>query len=153
MDGLQLSDLSGMISRLSENPAAMNALSSMLGNLGQSPPKSAPKNENPDILSVLGSLSSLMNGSPPKPEYSARSEPLPPPQKERDGEDRFQSDRPHSDRLSSIFGTREEIKNRILLLNALRPYLSETRRERLELVIKLLKLTELGELGALLNRP
>ena len=153
MDGLQFSDLGAMISRLSENPAAMNALSSMLGNLSQAPQKAAPKNESSDILSVLGSLSSLMNGAPPKPDASDKVEPLLPPPKEQEGEDRFQGDRPHPDRLSSIFGTREEIKNRILLLNALRPYLSETRRERLELVIKLLKLTELGELGALLNRP
>lgn len=146
-----------MLSRLSENPAAMNALSSMLGNLNQAPKRTAPQNENTDILSVLGSLGSLMNGSSAKNdsgEPTNRGEAFLPPPKDRDREDHGGGrEQGRSDRLTSIFGTREEIKNRIFLLNALRPYMSETRRERLELVIKLLKLTELGELGALLNRP
>ena len=50
-----------------------------------------------------------------------------------------------------MLGTQEEIKNRIVLLNALRPYLSEARREKLETVIKLMRLAEIGALSSLLK--
>ncbi len=54
--------------------------------------------------------------------------------------------------VSKIFGTKEEMQHRIALLNAVKPYLSEERREKLDGVIKLLKLTELGELSGLLSK-
>ena len=50
------------------------------------------------------------------------------------------------------FGSKEDIKNRIALLNAVKPFLSEKRQEKLELIIKLLKLSELGELTKLLGK-
>ena len=53
--------------------------------------------------------------------------------------------------IGKIFGSQEEIKNRIILLNAVRPYLSEARREKLEAVIKLMRLAEIGTLGSLLK--
>ncbi len=54
--------------------------------------------------------------------------------------------------VSKIFGSKEEMQHRIALLNAVKPYLSEERRDKLDGVIKLLKLTELGELGGLLSK-
>ena len=152
MDGIQLSDLSGIISRLSENPAAVQALGGLLGNLNQQPPKEPPRAESGDLSGLLGNLGSILNGGARnfgdgagdrgRRDWS-----------EQGGYEQPKRDQGLSERITGIFGTREEIKNRILLLNALRPYLSEQRRERLEMVIKFLKLTELGELGALLNRP
>lgn len=143
MDGIQLSDLSSLISRLSENPAAIQALGSLLGGLNQQSSKEPPRSEGGELSGILGNLGSLLNGSDRSPKDRIEQAKLEPPKKEHG----------ISERITGIFGTREEIKNRILLLNALRPYLSEPRRERLEMVIKFLKLTELGELGALLNRP
>ncbi len=152
MDGLQLSDLGNMLSRLSENPNALNALSGLLGNLSAPPKKEPPKSDSDDILSFFSSLSNLRGGgneqSSGAPKQAQETHAQGFPQIESASPKREQNNP-----LSSIFGTREEIKNRILLLNALRPYLSESRRDRLEMVIKLLKLTELGELSSLLNRP
>ena len=148
MDGIQLSDLGNMLSRLSENQSAMSALSGLLGNLSAPPKKEPPKSDSDDILSFLSSLGNQRGG-----EHTSNAQ----KQAHENHDQRFpQIESPSPKReqtnpLSSIFGTREEIKNRILLLNALRPYLSEPRRERLEMVIKLLKLTELGELSSLLN--
>lgn len=153
MDGIQLSDLSGIISRLSENPAAIQAIGSLFGNLNQQPPKEPPRTEGGDLSGILGNLGSLLNGGGSRNVNETGGE-----HTQKAWNEEFKPDPPKrehglSERITSIFGTREEIKNRILLLNALRPYLSESRRERLEMVIKFLKLTELGELGALLNRP
>lgn len=150
MDGLQLSDLGNILSRLSENPSALNALGGLLGNLSAPPKKEPPKSENNDIFNLLGSLGNLRSGEQqavsPSQAQETHAQEFP----------QIESAAPKHEQtnpLASIFGTRDEIKNRILLLNALRPYLSESRRERLEMVIKLLKLTELGELSSLLNRP
>ena len=143
MDGIQLSDISSLISRLSENPGAVQALGSLFGNLNQPPQRENPRAESGDLNGILGNLSTLLNGGERGQRERVEQARIEPPKK----------DNGISERITSIFGTREEIKNRILLLNALRPYLSEPRRERLEMVIKLLKLTELGELGSLLNRP
>ena len=143
MDGIQLSDISSLISRLSENPGAVQALGSLLGNLNQQPQREAPRSDSGDLSGLLGNLGSLLNGGERTQKERVEQTRSDPPKK----------DHGISERITGIFGTREEIKNRILLLNALRPYLSEPRRERLEMVIKFLKLTELGELGSLLNRP
>ncbi|MBE6610060.1 MAG: hypothetical protein E7634_05290 [Ruminococcaceae bacterium] len=153
MDGIQLSDLGGIISRLSENPSAVQALGSLLGNLNQQPPKEPPRADGGDLSGILGNLGSLLNGGASRNPNDSGAD-----RGQKEWNDRGPHDPPKrenglSERITGIFGTREEIKNRILLLNALRPYLSEQRRERLEMVIKFLKLTELGELGALLNRP
>ena len=143
MDGIQLSDISSLISRLSENPGAVQALGSLFGNFNQQPPREPQRSEGGDLNELLGNLGSLLNGADRGQKERLEQPRIEPPKK----------DHGISERITGIFGTREEIKNRILLLNALRPYLSEPRRERLEMVIKFLKLTELGELGSLLNRP
>ncbi len=54
-------------------------------------------------------------------------------------------------RPDPVFGSKEEIKNRILLLNSVRPYLSEERRQKLETVIRLLRVAEAGKLNSLLS--
>lgn len=51
--------------------------------------------------------------------------------------------------LKRLLGGRAEAENRIRLLNALRPYLCDERRSKLDTVIKLLKLAELGEVSGL----
>ena len=53
--------------------------------------------------------------------------------------------------INQAFGSREETENRILLLNAVRPYLSEQRRQRLDTVIRLLRIAEAGKLDAFLS--
>lgn len=124
MDNLDFGKLIPLITRLSEDPEAMKAISGLMGAMnGQKsespPPKSEPQGD------PLSSILSMMNG--------AKTE----PKRESDG--------------GGIFGSREEIKNRIMLLSAVKPYLSEGRREKLETVIKMLRLAEIGTLGSLLK--
>ncbi len=122
MDNAQLGDLSAIIGALSQNPAALSAIGSIMENINKKPPPPEPKPL--DVGSLLGLL-------------SAKNE-----QKEASAEK-------HE---VSPFGSKEDIKNRIALLSAVKPFLSEKRRERLELIIKLLKLSELGELTKLLGK-
>ncbi len=99
----------------------------MLANLMKNaqPKKEAEKPPpTPDISSLLGLLGMSSSAEKSKEESSA----------------------------SRIFGTKEEMKKRIALLNSVKPYLSEERSERLDSVIRLLRLTELGELGKLLAK-
>ena len=53
--------------------------------------------------------------------------------------------------IGKLLGGKAESENRLCLLNALRPYLSEERRCKLELILKLLKIAEIGKLSGLLN--
>lgn len=46
---------------------------------------------------------------------------------------------------------KNESENRVRLLNALRPYLNEERRCKIDLILKLLKIAELGKLSGILN--
>lgn len=136
MDGIQ--DISNILLRVSENPEALNALSGLLGSLSSRPQQSlkqerAEISQNTQTANVMNALGALISKS------GANGG-----REESGGEGRASG--------GGIFGSKEEIKNRILLLNAIRPYLSEQRRERLETVIKLLKLTELGELGSILGK-
>ncbi len=98
---------------------------SLLANIMKSsqPKKEAERPPAPDISSLLGLLG--MNS---------------------------QTGKQSSENTSGVFGSKEEMKNRISLLNAVKPYLSEERKDKLESVVKLLKLTELGELSALLGK-
>lgn len=130
MGSINFAELMPLIAKLGENPAALSALSGLMSSLGSSqkkeppPPPKSSENSGADPFSAL---MGLMNGA------SGGAKP--------------QSD----NGMERIFGSREEIKNRILLLNAVRPYLCEERRQRLEAVIKLLRLAELGTLGSLLG--
>ncbi len=126
------------IGALLQNPAAMSLLSSLLGSQQKSEPpkeKSATTSDAVSkLMSVLGGISSSQSG-----EKSSNGEAHNP---------KFSENSPFS---VGVFGTKEEIKNRIALLAAVRPYLSEARRERLETIIKLLRLAELGTLSTLLS--
>lgn len=133
MDGINFSDLSAIMTALRDNPQMMQMLSSLLSS---QQPKPQPKPEPQSSISpdALASLMSMLGGS-----------------KNTDDRTRSPSNSVSTPKLSSVFGSQEEIKNRIILLNAVRPYLSETRKERLEAVIKLLRLAELGGLSSLLG--
>ncbi len=127
-EGNSLGDIGTLISKLGENPEMLGAVSSLMGMLSQTKkeaPKPPPAPEF-DASSLLGLLSSFGGSDNSKPGEQGP--------------------------MSKIFGTKEEMHHRIALLNAVKPYLSEERREKLDTVIKLLKLTELGELSGLLNR-
>lgn len=103
---------------------------------------------NPEALSALGSIMGSLNKKPSSPEKGSfdasgllsllgggRTE-----------------EKPTELISKNPFGSKEDIKNRIALLNAVKPFLSNERQEKLELVIKLLKLSELGELTSLLGK-
>jgi hypothetical protein len=135
MGEMNFSDLGAILNTLKENPQMAQMLGSMLGfNGGNAQPKPSPPPENRNPSFDADTLSAFMNmlgkSSPPQKNEHERS--------------------PQSRNLS-VFGSSEEIKNRIALLCAVRPYLSETRKDRLETVIKLLRLAELGGLSQILS--
>lgn len=130
MDGVNFSELGAVMNVLKDNPQLVQMLSGMLAS---QPPKTETKKEARES-DAIASLLGLLNGSGGANERTQKS-----------------PNEADSSKLSSVFGSREEIKNRIILLQAVRPYLSETRKERLEAVIKLLRLAELGNLSSLLG--
>ena len=104
--------------------------------------------KNPAILTALGSLMD-----------SAAKKPPPEPKSPDIGailgllgakNDRAEGSDPTAH--NGIFGSKEDVENRIALLSAVRPFLSKQRQEKLDLLIKLLKLSELGELTKLLGK-
>lgn len=100
--------------------------------------------QNPALLSVIGSLTeSLQNQSKTETAKNADLSPL---------LGLLGAKEQNKTTEASPFGSKEDIKNRIALLDAVKPFLSEQRRERLDLIIKLLKLSELGELTGLLGK-
>ena len=135
LGNLNIAELMPLIAKLGENPAALSALSGLMGSMGgasvkrEAPPPRATDTQGADALSAI---MGLLGGSAPQ---------------KKDGGEKAGV----SVNASRVFGTQEEIKNRILLLSAVRPYLSEERRQRLETVIRLLRLAELGSLGSLLD--
>lgn len=121
-----VSDIGSLLSALTENPAALNAIGSLLGAVNQQrkepePPK-RPSDDLNGLQALLGALSSGNN----------------------------QGSESHDS--VTVFGSKDDLKNRIALLNALRPFLSENRRSKLELILKLMKLSELGQLSSLLSK-
>ena len=131
MDGMNFQDLGAIINTLKENPALLQMLGSLMGGASQkTEQKAEPKPQGFDQNTVSAFLS-MLGKNPPPPENHQTSAP--------------------QNRNLSVFGSNEEIKNRINLLNAVRPYLSETRKERLEAVIKLLNLAQLGSLSQILS--
>ena len=120
MDNTQLGDLSSLIGTLSQNPAALSALGSIIENMSKKPAPTPSEGGTLDIGGLIGLLSA--------PADTKKNE------------------------ENTPFGSKEDVKKRIALLNAVKPFLSEQRREKLELVIKLLRLSELGELTKLLGK-
>lgn len=143
-------DISALLSGLSSNPALLGMLSNLINpqpNAPQPPPsppsppsapsvsdKSAEHSENSDILAMLNGLisgggkNSIGNGV---------------------GNGNFSGDTGIG--LQRLLGGKTEAENRIRLLNSLRPYLGEDRRAKLDIILKLLKLAELGQLSGLLG--
>ena len=157
-------DLGSIISTLSSNPALMTMISELMKNSTQPrqsepappppPPAQTPSGAsenavnlgnmglNPELIGTLTTLlSQNVTGGQQKP-------PEPQPTKKSTAE----APRDNGENaLSKLLGGRSESENRLRLLNALRPYLSEDRREKLDLILKLLQLTELGQLSGLLK--
>ena len=122
--GLNFGELLPLIARLGENPAALNALSGLMGamNTPKAEPKQSSEQSDPGAL-----LSALLGQRPTGGEAQGAKA------------------------TGGIFGTGQDMKNRIALLSAVAPFLSEERRGRLETVIKLLRVAELGTLSTLLG--
>ena len=118
-------DLGSLVSALSEDPKTISAIAGLMETL-KTPPKSAKNDALPDADKLRGLLGMLTQGSTPEPPKSYQGSPL-----------------------ARLFGSKEEVRCRIALLSALKPYLCESRCEKLDMVIKLLKLSELGELSRL----
>lgn len=109
-----------LIAKLGENPAALSAISGLMGAMNA--PKAEPKQESADTAALLSALL---------------------------GQKQTDSGRKG---CPGMFGTDEDMKNRIALLYAVKPFLGEERRGRLDTVIRLMKLAELGKLSSLLGQ-
>ena len=118
-------DLGALVSALGEDPKTLSAIAGLMETL-KTPQKQAKSNVLSDTDNLRGLLGMLTQGSAPEPPKSHQGSPL-----------------------AKLFGSKEEVRCRIALLSALKPYLSESRCEKLDTVIKLLKLSELGELSRL----
>ena len=143
MDNLNFAEMLPIFTRLIENPEAMSALSGLLGAMnGQKGEQNAPKKEkeNDSFSAFMSALGKNAQGGKRGQDGGLDQGVL-----------NSLGVADHGKKGSNPFGTSEEIKNRICLLNAVRPYLSDLRREKLETVIKLLSLAELGTLGSLLK--
>ena len=103
---------------------------------------------NPEALSALGSIIGGLNKKAPAPEKNGLDASALLSLLSGGGKE----EKPSEASVKNPFGSKEDIKNRIALLNAIKPFLSSERREKLDLVVKLLKLSELGELTALLGK-
>lgn len=125
-------------------------LISAFSSAASKPQNSVPHGNSADIRSNNGSYEPPCDCPPPPP----KPESYPPPPN--------RSDRPPehhgtsgfgvniSDQLKRLLGGKTEAENRICLINALRPYLSEDRRCKADMLVKLLKLAELGVLKDIL---
>lgn len=163
----QSMDLLSLISGLGSDPAAMGAIAELLKTLGgnrsqppqnvtdsvqsanfpqftapsqpSAPPNAVGGNQSPEFSpELLSSLLSALGGAgqpPPKKDFCHK-------------ENASTCDHVSPDKL---FGGKAESENRIRLLNALRPYLCEERRCKLDLILKLLKVAEIGKLSGILN--
>ena len=89
-----------------------------------------------DLLSVLGGLLGSASGT----------------SSEKDAVNREDlAEKRGADPMRKLLGGKAEAENRIKLLNALRPYLGDERRAKLDVLLRLLKIAELGQLSGLLN--
>ena len=153
-------DILSLISELSKDPAALGAVTELIKGLGNTrpsqitetvqaanfpqftassqpkPPQNTADNNigsggfSPELLSSL--LASL-SGNPKQDEHHC------------------DNDAPSRKSLNKLLGSNTDAENRTRLLNALRPYLSEERRAKIDLILRLLKVAELGKLSGILN--
>ena len=120
----------------------------MDGSLGDLSAVIGALSKNPAILTALGSLmeagAKKPSPEPKSPDIGAILGLL--------GAKNDSEERSASVTHSGIFGSKEDVENRIALLCAVRPFLSKERQEKLDILIKLLKLSELGEITKLLGK-
>jgi hypothetical protein len=157
-------DLGSIISTLSSNPALLGMISELMKSSTQTrqaepapPPPPLIQNVsasaekavnhgdsgiNPELISTIFSMLGQGNQGEQQPKISA-------PKENHEPTDR--ASKSNDNALSRLLGSSTESENRLRLLNALRPYLSDERREKLDLILKLLRLAELGHLSGLLK--
>jgi hypothetical protein len=119
------SDLSNMLNKVISNPEAMQKIIKLAGEM-----KGASAGDDDAEGDKAVSAANLIEKADGHNTYS-----------EHDNKDKHKSD--------------EEEENRIKLLIALKPYLNEERREKADMIIRLLKLlrfTDLNELSKLLGQ-
>ena len=152
-------DLGKLISMLSGNPSALNALINALS------AGTAEKNNDPQIsrhegsgldlsaLSALLSVASSGKASERDPRsYGERASSNDGNYRDQDRDCCNTARQNHSSHPQKLFGDKNEAENRIRLLNALRPYMCEERREIIDMLLKLLRIAELGELRGILGK-
>ena len=165
-------DLANLISSLGSDPAIMGAITELLKNVGNMGIPTV-KNEPPPIAQNIISNADIPQFTAPSP-YSQPDRGIScnsgtgiPPELLKGlisalgttgGNEHKETPCRHEEgnlgeqnALYKLLGGKAESENRIRLLNALRPYLSEERRCKLDLLLKLLRLAELGKLSGLLN--
>ena len=148
MDNTASLDISNVISTLMQNPTALSALGSIMQSIGQRT-DTAEQKSSQDMLSALGSIAESVGQktqqpAPQKAQLDSILGLLSPASEHKET--------PSEKTSHSPLGSKEEIKNRIALLNAVKPFLCKERQEKLLLIIKLLRLSELGELANLLGK-
>ncbi len=138
-------DLSGMLSKLLENPEALSSVMKIAGSLMNNIPnetsesQAEPSNIKPNSISRNndGSMNTFENSSNDAVPTSA------------------QQSMPDLSALSALVGIADKANKksdpRCNLLNALRPYMSHGRTEKIDMMIKALGLAELAD-GFLNNK-
>ncbi len=156
-----------LVMRLAENPAVLNMLGNLMGqSQGKGRSETSGQGDGGELMSaLLGALGSVQGGGDAGRGQSGRGQSgrvtdLPGEVSQSRGDGgavmsellkALNSPGAKPTGINQAFGSREETENRILLLNAVRPYLSEQRRQRLDTVIRLLRIAEAGKLDAFLS--
>lgn len=174
----QLAGLGNVLSELSKNPALISTIARLVNNSGAQQPSSQSQNSETDPTNTAGletiiKLMSSPDGAASKADRDQCTQNTEAPKAERpkntpDIESILRalsiaqgtsspngkthnSSNDFFDPIRHTLGGKEESENRIRLLNALRPYLCEERRNKLDVLIRLLRIVELGELKGLLG--
>ncbi len=150
-------DVLSLISELGKDPAALGAISELLKSLGNGRPQQPQENTQAANFTQFTAPSHLMppqngggngNGFPPELLSSLLSSISGNGKQE---ERKSESDCGSHGSVNKLLGGKTDAENRTRLLNALRPYLSEERRAKIDIILKLLKVAELGKLSGILN--
>ena len=123
-------DLSGILTKLLEDPATLSSVMSIAGNLMNSLPKENTENQTveqngqsePIVQTEGNSTAASTPNAPQIPDLSAISA-----------------------LAGTLGGTNKKNDPRCNLLNSLRPYMSHGRAEKIDMMIKALELAELAD--------
>lgn len=155
-------DLSAILSGLGSDPSALGAIAELLKGMGNG----SPRPQQANATAEAGNFSQFTAPSPqpqPPQSYTGNQQGSPSglspellgtllsalgntPQKTTPNQTNG-----NQGGIEKLLGGKTESENRVRLLNALRPYLSEERRNKLDIILKLLKIAELGKLSGLLG--